>query len=193
MNRKIVLAVLLALGAALLGATLALKASSSPEQPPSALSRARVAGDALPVQAAAAATNRGLAVAASRRVAPGIYLLPSSDGSQTCLLSLVGNEMRGSCNSEGNFFAGKQLVFSIAEGGAPTQLTALSVNGVARPGVATVRATFPNGLVREVTPTVDGGFSIVADAAALAAGEPTKIEAVNAGGHVIDSQPGPAN
>src|SRR5581483_10313621 len=107
-NRRILsIAIVAGALAAAAGATFALRASSSNEQPPAALQRARVASDALPAAALAAASQRELATAQSRMIATDTYLVPTQSASDLCLVSLLGNEMRATCNPESRFFNGR--------------------------------------------------------------------------------------
>ncbi len=192
MNRRILtIALISAAVAAAVGATLAIRASSSNEQPPAALTRARVPSDALPAAAVNAAAQRGLSADQSRMVAPNTYLVSTSDSRELCLVSILNSEMRATCNPRARFFGGRQFVFSIAEEGSPGALSGLTIAGVARPAVAKVEATLPDGTLQEATPTADGGFVLSADSAALAAGEPTSIAALNNTGHVLETDPGP--
>jgi hypothetical protein len=191
-NRRILtIALISAAVAAAVGATLAIRASSSNEQPPVALTRARLPSDALPTPAVNGAAQRGLSADQSRMVAPNTYLVPTSDSRELCLVSILNSEMRATCNPQGRFFAGRQFVFTIAEEGSPNALSGLTIAGIARPAVATIRATFPDGTLQEATPTADGGFLLNADSAGLTAGEPTSIAALDNNGHLLETDPGP--
>ena len=193
MNRRILsIAIVAGALAAAAGATFALRASSSNEQPPAALQRARVASDALPAAALAAASQRELATAQSRMIATDTYLVPTQSASDLCLVSLLGNEMRATCNPESRFFNGRQFVYLIGEEGAPSSLTGLTIAGVARPAVAEIEAVFPGGITQSVTPSPDGGFTLAATPTALSAGEPTSISALDQAGRVLEAEPGPS-
>ena len=187
-RRLFIPAVLVAIAAGSASAY-ALPGRTADSPPPAALSRARTADDALPGAAAAAASSRGLAVAQGRRVADGVYLVPATNSNKLCLVTLANNEMRGSCDGSGKFFGGHQFMFTIGEEGSPANPSSVTIAGIARPSVATIRADYPDGTSQDARPSPDGGFSLVIDGPAAA--DPTKIDALDSTGAVIDSLAGP--
>jgi hypothetical protein len=155
---------------------------------PDALSRTRVPGDAVPDRLAAPLRRAGFDMTSTRRVATQVYLARRDGG--LCVVSVVGNELPFGCMRAGGFFNGHQIFFTISEDGRPTNPTLLRIDGVARAGVASVRVSF-GSLARSVAVTADGGFSYTADPEALAMGEPTLLEAMDASSRVLERLPGP--
>jgi hypothetical protein len=104
------------------------------------------------------------------------------------VLSVFRNELPYGCGQASDFFGDDEVVTSVVEDGRPGAPTRLRVFGVARSDVRSVRVVF-RGTSRKVAPTGDHGFSLDADAAALAAGDPLRLEALDASGRVLKAQP----
>jgi hypothetical protein len=154
---------------------------------PEAAERARAAGDALPPAAATALSQLGFRTGESRRVALTTYLVPRQPD-ELCVLSVFRNELPYGCGKASDFFGDDEVVTSVVEDGRPGAPTRLRVFGVARSDVRSVRVVF-RGTSRTVVPTGNHGFSLEADAAALAAGDPLRVEALDASGRVLKAQP----
>jgi hypothetical protein len=154
---------------------------------PAAVERPRTAADALPPLAAAAASHLGFNADESRRVAPATFLVPR-EPDRLCVLSVFRNELPYGCSDASDFFHNDQVVTSVVEDGRPGAPTRLRVFGVARSGVRAVRIVF-RGMSRTVTASGDHGFSFDADPTALEAGDPIRVDALDAHGDVLEAQP----
>jgi len=151
---------IIAVGVASFGLARAVMASN--EAPPHAMNRPRVSSDALPTGLQAIAEEAGLQLDTSREIAASIYLVAQS-GDHLCLVNTA-HGMGMGCVPKARFFDGRAAQLSMSEVGPPDAPSALTLGGIVRSDVATVRVVFPSGTV-EVRPTADGGFSIGADAA----------------------------
>jgi hypothetical protein len=178
-----------AFGVAIIGiaAVATHRSSAGPGAAPGAATRVRTAGDALPAAAAGVLSQLGFRTGESRRVASATYLVPRHSD-RLCVLSVFRNELPYGCGAKADFFGDDQAVASVVEDGQPGAPTRLRVFGVARSGVRSIRVIF-RGVSRSVAVTGDQGFALDADAAALAAGDPLRIEALDAGGRVLKAQP----
>jgi hypothetical protein len=160
--------------------------SAGPNPAPAALARARVAADALPAEFSRGVSEKHLNAAGSRRVDAQIWLVPSTDGRTLCMAGVhSGGALSMSCNPAGDFFNEKQLVWGISEQGQPSAPSSAEVMGVARAGVSTVVVHFGSA-TRQADVAADGGFTVTGDAAALAAGPPSSLDALDAGGKLLE-------
>jgi hypothetical protein len=159
------------------------------EAPPEATARARTASDALPAKLQGTAQSLGLELDTSRNVAPNLYLIEGSHQfwgtDQMCLVNTTYGMSFG-CNPKAAFFSDGAVRFGIAEQGKADAPTDLTLSGLARSDVATVRMVLPSGTI-EAKPTSDGGFAVHADAAQLEAGRPTELDAIDAQGEIIET------
>jgi hypothetical protein len=162
------------------------RSSAGSGSAPSAFERPRSANDALPPAVAAAASQLGFRISESRRIASTTFLVPRPPG-RLCILSVFRNELPYGCSYASDFFGDEQAITSVVEDGRPGAPTRLRVFGVARSEVRAVRVVF-RGVSRTVTTSADHGFSFDADSTALAAGDPVRIDALDANGDVLRAQ-----
>jgi hypothetical protein len=185
MRRKIILSGVL-LGALFFGLYAAVgrvTAGSSPS--PSVLQRPRTAADTLPSAVASQLSAQGFETSSSRLIASSLYIVPRTDG-LLCMVSVGSVGSHIGCQPSSNFFNGSPLIFGIADGG-PGSAT-VHIAGVAQSNVARVSLTV-GGSTITTQPSSDGGFSVdvpVSSAAAAAASLGT-VDAIDAGGKVLQS------
>lgn len=156
-------------------------------EPPRAASRERTAGDAmpgLPRHVWMAAERLGLQLDTSRKIAQNLYLLGKQDG-QLCMVS-TSHGMSMGCGPADSFFEERAVQYSIDESGQPEAPSSLTIAGVVRPDVASVRVVFPSGPI-EVSVSSDGGFSIDTTEQQLQQGRPTELVALGDDGQVIQA------
>lgn len=156
-------------------------------EPPQAASRARTANDdmpQLPSHVRAAAERLGLELSTSRRVASNLYVA-NKRGGELCMVS-TSHGMSMGCGPANSFFGGSAVQYGIDENGPPEAPSDLTIYGVARSDVTSVRVVFPSGPV-DAAITADGGFSISASDHDLQQGRPTELIAFGRNGQAIQS------
>jgi len=186
-QRILMLCGLIVLAATGAGIGLAQAVLANTAEKPHAVTRARTAGDAiagLPARLKTAASHVGLELGTTRQVAPDVFLANKNDG-ELCMIGTAHGMTMG-CGSSSDFFGGNSVQYGISEDGAPSAPTALTIFGVVRPDVRSVRVVFPSGPVDEEV-TVDGGFSVTATAAQLASGRPTQLIAYGQASRIIQT------
>lgn len=156
-------------------------------EPPQAANRPRVASDSmppLPAHVREASARLGLQLDTSRNIAQGVYLASKTDG-ELCLIT-TSHGMSMGCGPGDSYFGSNALQYGIAEQGKPEAPTALTIYGVARPDVTSVRVIFPSRVV-DADITKDGGFSISATDSQLQQGRPTQLLALDASGQTVQT------
>jgi hypothetical protein len=187
LRSKILVGVAFATGVGGAGGLVVHRSSAGQGSVPSALERPRSVDDVLPPVVAAVVSHLGFRTSESRRVAPMTFLVPREPG-RLCVLSIFRNELPYGCGDASGLFGDEQTVTSVVEDGRPGAPTRLRVFGVARSEVRALRIVFP-GVSRTVTTSGDHGFSFDADSTALAAGDPVRVDALDAKGDVLRAQP----
>jgi hypothetical protein len=156
-------------------------------EPPEAASRDRTANDdmpQLPSHVRVAAERLGLKLDTSRRVATNLYLV-NKRGGELCMVS-TSRGMSMGCGPASDFFGSNAVQYGIAEDGPPDAPSGLTIAGVARSDVASVRVVLPSGPI-DAAVSADGGFSISAGEHELERGRPTELIALGRNGRAIQS------